>query len=150
MITHTSDSHQIPSQNKTKSKLQILEKCQKFKLLNLARNFTGGTPSEVVDKRYKYEIDPARTVGATERTQDAGWTDRRSETNIPSNNFVYDNVEIWLLLFTLCNLACIMSREKNTTERLKLLQILVPKFHGKTFDAYLTFKIEIHYFNEFH
>ena len=23
MITHTSDSHQIPSQNKTKSKLQI-------------------------------------------------------------------------------------------------------------------------------
>ena len=25
MITHTSDSHQIPSQNKTKSKLQILK-----------------------------------------------------------------------------------------------------------------------------
>ena len=31
MITHTSDSHQIPSQSKTKSKLQILKNCQKFK-----------------------------------------------------------------------------------------------------------------------
>ena len=28
MITHTSDSHQIPSQNKTKSKLQIWKKLQ--------------------------------------------------------------------------------------------------------------------------
>ena len=33
MITPTSDSHQIPSQNMTKSKLQILENCQKFKIL---------------------------------------------------------------------------------------------------------------------
>ena len=31
MITHTSDSHQIPSQNKTKYKVQILKNCQKFK-----------------------------------------------------------------------------------------------------------------------
>ena len=31
-ITHTSDSHQIPSQNKTKSKLQLLKDCQKVKL----------------------------------------------------------------------------------------------------------------------
>ena len=31
---------------------------------------------------YKYEIDPTRTVGATERTRD-GRTDRRSETNLP-------------------------------------------------------------------
>ena len=30
MITYTSDSHQIPSQNKTKSKLYILKNCQKF------------------------------------------------------------------------------------------------------------------------
>ena len=39
MITHTSDSHQIPSQNNTKSKLQILK--------NFARNFARDTPSEV-------------------------------------------------------------------------------------------------------
>ena len=36
---------------------------------------------------YKYEMDPARTIGVTERTRDAGrtdgQTDARSETNIP-------------------------------------------------------------------
>ena len=46
---------------------------------------------------YKYEIDSTRTVGSTEQTWDAGWTDEqterqtdgRSETNIiPPNNFV--------------------------------------------------------------
>ena len=31
MITHTTDSHQIQSQNKTKSKLHILKNYQKFK-----------------------------------------------------------------------------------------------------------------------
>ena len=31
MITHTNDSHHIPSQMKTKSKLQILKNCQKLK-----------------------------------------------------------------------------------------------------------------------
>ena len=31
MITHTSDSHQIPSQNNTKSKLQNLKNYQNFK-----------------------------------------------------------------------------------------------------------------------
>ena len=30
MITHTSDSHQIPSQNNNKSKLQILKKMPKI------------------------------------------------------------------------------------------------------------------------
>ena len=47
MITQTSDSHQIPSQNKTKSKLQILKNCQKSKFWNFASNFTRYTPSEV-------------------------------------------------------------------------------------------------------
>ena len=57
---------------------------------------------------YKYEMDPTRTVGATEQTQDVGWTDGqmdgrtdkrtdgrtegRSETNIPPNNFVVRGV----------------------------------------------------------
>ena len=36
---------------------------------------------------YKYEMDPARTVGATERKQDAVGTDGRSETNILPDNF---------------------------------------------------------------
>ena len=33
MITHTSDSHQIPSQNKIKSKLQIFKNCKKIQIL---------------------------------------------------------------------------------------------------------------------
>ena len=48
MITQTSDSHQIPSENKTKLKLQILKNCEKSKFSNFARNFTRDTPSEVV------------------------------------------------------------------------------------------------------
>ena len=47
---------------------------------------------KLLDKMYKYEMDPTRTVGATEQTRDAGrmdrWTDGLSETNIPPNNFV--------------------------------------------------------------
>ena len=44
-------------------------------------------------KMHKYEMDPTRTVEATERTRDGGRTrdgrtDGRSETNIPPNNFV--------------------------------------------------------------
>ena len=49
---------------------------------------------------YKYEMDPTKTVGATERTRDAGRTDGqtdrrmdgRSETSIPPNNFVVRGV----------------------------------------------------------
>ena len=48
MITHTSDSHQIPSQNKTKSKLQIQKIAKKSKFWNFEINFTCDTPSEVV------------------------------------------------------------------------------------------------------
>ena len=43
MITHTSDSHQIPSQMKTKSKLQILKNCQKLNFCNFARNIWNGS-----------------------------------------------------------------------------------------------------------
>ena len=54
---------------------------------------------QLLDKMSKYEMDPTRTVGSTERTQNAGrtdgrtdghtdrWTDGQSETNIPPNNF---------------------------------------------------------------
>ena len=73
-----SDSHQIPSQKKAKliffklPKNQILqETLQATHLLKL------------LDKMYKYEMDPLRTVGATERTRGAGRTDGWSETNIP-------------------------------------------------------------------
>ena len=36
---------------------------------------------KLLDKMHKYEMDPTRTVGATERTRDAGRTDGRMEWN---------------------------------------------------------------------
>ena len=46
-VLKNSGSHQIPNQNKTKSKLQILKNCQKFKFLNTAKYLTHDTPSEI-------------------------------------------------------------------------------------------------------
>ena len=40
-------------------------------------------PLKLLDKICEYQMDPTRTVGATERTRDAGRTDGRSETIIP-------------------------------------------------------------------
>ena len=75
MITHTSDSHQIPSQNKTKSKLQILEKNAKNSNFEINKETLHETHLlKLLDKMYKYEMDSTRTVGATERTRDAGRT----------------------------------------------------------------------------
>ena len=47
MITNTSDSHQIPFQNKTKSKEHISKIAKKLKFEILQENFTCDTPSEV-------------------------------------------------------------------------------------------------------
>ena len=85
MITHTSDSHQIPSQNNTKSKLQIFF-AKNFEILQETLHVTH--LMKLLEKMYKYEMDPTRTVGATEQTWDAGRkdgrTDGQSETNTPS------------------------------------------------------------------
>ena len=47
---------------------------------------------KLLDEMYKYEMDPTRTVGATEGKQNAGRTSGRtagwSETNIPQKNFI--------------------------------------------------------------
>ena len=47
MITHTIESYWIPSQKKTKSKLQILKISQNFKFQNFETGITRDTPSEV-------------------------------------------------------------------------------------------------------
>ena len=59
---------------------------------------------KLLDKMYKYEMDPTRTVGATEQTPDVGRMDGRtggrtdgqmdewSETDIPRNNFIVRGV----------------------------------------------------------
>ena len=79
MFTHTSDSHQIPSQKKTKSKLQILNNCQKSNFKILQETLHATHLLKLLDKMCKYEMDPTRTVGATERTRDAGQADGQTE-----------------------------------------------------------------------
>ena len=88
MITHTSDSHQIPSQNKTKSKLQILKIAEHSNFKILQETLHATHILKLLHKVYKYEMDPTRTVGARERTRDVGRTDGQSETNTSPNNLV--------------------------------------------------------------
>ena len=75
MITHTIESYWIPSQKKTKSKLQILKKCQNFEFLNFETGITGDT-LKLLDKMCKYEIDPMSIVEDTERTRFCPQTDK--------------------------------------------------------------------------
>ena len=52
------------------------------------------THLKLLDKLYKYEVDPTRTAGATERIRDAGRTDGRTDGRTewiqytPNNFFV--------------------------------------------------------------
>ena len=75
----------IRSQGKTRQK-------QGYKLKKIAKNANSAIlqetlhvthPLKLLNKMYKYEMDPTRTVGATERTRDAGQTDRGTDV-VPS------------------------------------------------------------------
>ena len=88
MITHTSDSHQIPSQNKTKSKLQILKNCQKckfWKKLYTWHTFWGCLKRCI---NMKWIQPECRRYRADTKCG----TDGRSENNIPPNNLVVQGV----------------------------------------------------------
>ena len=73
---------------------------QSYKFLKIAKNsnfeinFTHANLLKLLDKMYKYEMDPTRTVGATERTRDAWPTDRWRETNIPPPPRGYKNAQL--------------------------------------------------------
>ena len=93
----------IRSQVKTRQShsynLKQIAKNLNFEIL---QEILHATHLKLLGKMYKYKMDPTRTVGATERTCDAGrtqdasgmdgQTDRLSETNIPPNNFVVQGV----------------------------------------------------------
>ena len=76
MITHTIESYWIPSQKKTKSKLQILKIRQNFWILKRALH--GTHLLKLLDKMCKYEMDPMSIVEDTERTLFCPQTDRRT------------------------------------------------------------------------
>ena len=92
MITHTSDSHQIPSQNKTQSKLKIKNNA-KISQFDFVQEILHAT-LQLLDKMYKYEMDPTRTVGATERTRDVGRTDGQTDGRTEWNQYTANNFAV--------------------------------------------------------
>ena len=60
---------------------QIKKKMLKIPLLKFCKKIYMAHLLKLFDKMYKNEMDPSRIVGATERTQDAGQTDGRTEWN---------------------------------------------------------------------
>ena len=130
MITHPSDSHQIASQNKTEVKVTNFKNNptnSSFEILHLPMTHL----LKLLDKMCGCEMDPIRTVGDTEQTQNAGQmdgyklgylsgqTDRRMDrwmdgvkpiyptTNNKNNNFVvrYDKKKTGLLLLGVAKIA---------------------------------------------
>ena len=88
MITHTIESYWIPSQKKTKSKLQIKKKIAK--ILNfwiLQRALHATHLLKLLGEICKYDMDPMSIVEDTERTRFCPQTDRRTDgqgdTSIP-------------------------------------------------------------------
>ena len=73
MNTHTSDSHQSKQDKIKITNLKKLAKNLNFEMLQETLHVTHLL--KFIDKMCKYEMDPTRTVGATERTRDAGQTD---------------------------------------------------------------------------
>ena len=67
MIIHTSDLHQNAKQHKVKA--TNLKKLPKIQILKFCKSIGHATHLlKLLDKMYKYEMDPTRTVGATEQT----------------------------------------------------------------------------------
>ena len=86
MTTHTSDSHQIPSQS---YKIKKIDKNSNFEILQETLHTTHIL--KLLGKMYIYQMDPTRTVGATELIRDGGRTDGRTDGVKP----IYQK-NIWL------------------------------------------------------
>ena len=100
MISHTLVIHIRSKVNTRQSHSYNFKKIAKnyeFEILHETLHMTHLL--KLLNKMYKYEMDPTRTVGATERTRDAGRTDGQTEGRTdgrtdwvkpiyPTNNFV--------------------------------------------------------------
>ena len=53
---------------------------------------------KLLDKMYKYEMDSTRTVGATERTRDAGWMDGRMDGRMEGNQYTPQQLHCIMML----------------------------------------------------
>ena len=87
---------QVKTRQSQSYKFKKIDKNSNFEILQETLHATHLL--KLLDKMCKYEMDPTRTVGATEWTRDVGrtdggQTDGQSETNIPTNNFVVWGVQ---------------------------------------------------------
>ena len=68
---------QVKTRQSQSYKLKKIAKTSNFKILQETLHATHLL--KLLGKMCKYEMDPTRTVGATEQTRDAGWTDRSTD-----------------------------------------------------------------------
>ena len=85
MMTHISS--QVKRRQSQSYKFKIIAKNSNFKILQETLHTTHLL--KLLDKMCKYEMDPTRTVGATERTQDAGQTDGRTDARTDRVKTIY-------------------------------------------------------------
>ena len=87
----------IRSQVKTRQsqsyKLKNIAKYSNFKMLLATLHATHLL--KLLDKMYKYAVNPTRTVGATERTRDAGRTDGLTDRRMEWNQYTPNNLVVW-------------------------------------------------------
>ena len=96
MITHTIESYWIPSQKKTKSKLQIFKKIAKISNFWISKHALHATHLlKLLDKMCKYEMDLMGIVEDTELTPFCPQTDKQTDEQMdkvipvyPPFNFV--------------------------------------------------------------
>ena len=153
MITHTIESYWIPSQKKTKSKLQIKKICQNFKFLNFETGITRYTPSEVAsldvqiwngsdEYCWRYRAD---TILSTD-----GQTDRRTDwqtdkvipvyNNNNNNNLIFVQLDMlfitrvlnkyanfWQIILTLNMLNCLKNYKRCIHLWNRILDLAGPK-----------------------
>ena len=91
-----------------KTKLEQLErlrsetnfkKCKKNEFKILQETLHATHRLKLLDKMYKYEMDPTKTVGATERTRGAGQTDGQTDGRTEWNQYTPNNFVVrWVKL----------------------------------------------------
>ena len=81
-VIHTRS--QVKRRQSQSYKFKKIAKNSNFEILQAMLN---ATHLKLLDDMYKYEIDPTRTVGTTERTQDVGRMDRRTDGRTEWNQY---------------------------------------------------------------
>ena len=99
MISHTTDQFILqvhtPSQNKTKSKLQIQRIFQNLKFFNWKKKkLTYAHLSKLFDKMCKYKMDPVSIVEQADRRMD------KVKPSYPPSTSLYNNGQFLTLFLT--------------------------------------------------